>query len=106
MEAIATLRPAKGIAARIFAPMPLTPNDLTDALRTVLDPDIRKDLVTLGMVKENRVEGDRAKITIELTTPACPMKDKIRSDVEAAVAAKAAERGRASPGSTSTSRLM
>ena len=73
--------------------MPLTPADLTDALRTVLDPDIRKDLVTLGMVKETRVEGDRALITVELTTPACPMKDKIRADVEAAVRAKAAELG-------------
>ena len=71
--------------------MPLTPSDLTDALRTVLDPDIRKDLVTLGMVKETRVEGDRAFVTVELTTPACPMKDKIRGDIEAAIAAKAAE---------------
>ncbi|MEY3022677.1 MAG: hypothetical protein RIS86_1875 [Planctomycetota bacterium] len=73
--------------------MPLTPEDLTDALRTVLDPDIRKDLVTLGMVKETRMEGDRAHITVELTTPACPMKDKIRADVEAAVRAKAASLG-------------
>lgn len=73
--------------------MPLTPADLTDALRTVLDPDIRKDLVTLGMVKETKVEGDRAKVTVELTTPACPMKDKIRGDIEAAIKAKAAERG-------------
>jgi ATP-binding protein involved in chromosome partitioning len=73
--------------------MPLTPADLTDALRTVLDPDIRKDLVTLGMVKETRVDGDRAAVTVELTTPACPMKDKIRGDIEAAIEAKAKERG-------------
>jgi ATP-binding protein involved in chromosome partitioning len=73
--------------------MNLTPADLIDALRTVLDPDIRKDLVTLGMVKETKVEGDRALVTVELTTPACPMKDKIRGDIEAAIAAKAAERG-------------
>ncbi|MFM7052652.1 MAG: iron-sulfur cluster assembly protein, partial [Planctomycetota bacterium] len=78
--------------------MPLTPADLTDALRTVLDPDIRKDLVTLGMVKETRVEGDRAFVTVELTTPACPMKDKIRGDIEAAIAAKAAEKGVPSKG--------
>ena len=73
--------------------MQLTPADLTDALRTVLDPDIKKDLVTLGMVKETRMQGDKAAVTIELTTPACPMKDKIRADVEAAIAAKATERG-------------
>jgi ATP-binding protein involved in chromosome partitioning len=73
--------------------MPLTPADLTDALRTVLDPDIRKDLVTLGMVKETRMDGDRAAVTIELTTPACPMKDKIRGDIEDAIRSKATERG-------------
>jgi len=73
--------------------MPLTPADVTTALRTVLDPDIRKDLVTLGMVKATTVEGDRVAVTIELTTPACPMKDKIRGDIEAAIAAKAQELG-------------
>ena len=73
--------------------MPLTPADVTAALRTVLDPDIRKDLVTLGMVKATTVEGDRVAVTIELTTPACPMKDKIRGDIEAAIAAKAEELG-------------
>jgi ATP-binding protein involved in chromosome partitioning len=78
--------------------MQLTPDDLLAALRTVLDPDIRKDLVTLGMVKATTVEDGRAKITVELTTPACPMKDKIRGDIEAAVAAKAAERGAACAG--------
>jgi len=77
--------------------MPLSAADLTDALRTVLDPDIRKDLVTLGMVKGAEMRDGRAAITVELTTPACPMKDKIRGDIEAAVAAKAAERGAAAP---------
>ncbi len=69
--------------------MILTATDLTEALRTVLDPDIGKDLVTLGMVKETRVDGPRAAVTIELTTPACPMKDKIRGDIEDAISAKA-----------------
>ncbi|MGA1225121.1 MAG: P-loop NTPase, partial [Phycisphaerales bacterium] len=77
--------------------MPLTNADLLDALRTVLDPDIQKDLVTLGMVKEAKAEGGRAAITVELTTPACPMKDKIRGDIEAAVRAKAADTGNAAP---------
>jgi ATP-binding protein involved in chromosome partitioning len=73
--------------------MTMTPADVTAALRTVLDPDIRKDLVTLGMVKATSVEGDRVAVTVELTTPACPMKDKIRGDIETAIAAKAAEVG-------------
>jgi ATP-binding protein involved in chromosome partitioning len=60
-----------------------------DALRTVQDPDIHKDLVTLGMVKHIAVAGESVRLVIELTTPACPMKDKIRADVEAAVHAKA-----------------
>ena len=71
----------------------MSPADLTDALRTVLDPDIRKDLVTLGMVKAAAMQGSRAAVTIELTTPACPMKDKIRGDIEAAIAGKARELG-------------
>lgn len=71
----------------------LTPERLLEALRTVRDPDLGKDLVTLGMIKRHDVDGDRALITVELTTPACPMKDKIRQDVEDATmkAAKDAE---------------
>ncbi len=75
--------------------MPLSTDDIRDALRTVQDPDLHKDLVTLNMVRETRSEGDDVFIGIELTTPACPMKDKIRQDIEQAVAAKAAERGQA-----------
>lgn len=74
-------------------PMALTPQQVTDALRTVNDPDLHKDLVTLGMVKGVQVNGPDVVVAIELTTPACPMKDRIRSDIEAAVRAKAAEAG-------------
>ncbi len=73
--------------------MPLTSQQLHDALRTVKDPDLHKDLVTLNMVKDVRMAGDDAFIHIELTTPACPMKDKIQGDVEAAIRAKAREAG-------------
>lgn len=66
--------------------MPLTDDAILAALRTVEDPDLGKDLVTLGMVKRHEADGDTAQITVELTTPACPMKDKIRGDIEAAVA--------------------
>jgi ATP-binding protein involved in chromosome partitioning len=56
------------------------------ALRTVQDPDLHRDLVTLGLVKDVRIEpDDGVRVHIELTTPACPMKDKIKSDVETAL---------------------
>ncbi|MSR18710.1 MAG: MRP family ATP-binding protein [Phycisphaerales bacterium] len=73
--------------------MPLTDQDLIEALRTVPDPDLGKDLVTLGMVPHAKLQGDTAHITIELTTPACPMKDRIKADVEAAVRAAASSKG-------------
>ena len=44
--------------------MALTPERVLDALRTVRDPDLGKDLVTLGMVKRHDVDGDRALITV------------------------------------------
>src|SRR5688572_2217780 len=55
------------------------------ALRVVVDPDIRKDIVSLGFVKDLSVSGSRVAFTIELTTPACPVKDQLRDQAEAAV---------------------
>ena len=56
------------------------------ALKTVLDPELHVDLVTAKMVKEVKVEGSRARVEIELTTPACPLKEKIATDVRGALA--------------------
>ena len=78
------------LASQIMA---LTPELVLDALRTVRDPDLGKDLVTLDRVKRHDVEGDTVLISIELTTPACPMKDKIRGDIEEAVQKAARESG-------------
>jgi ATP-binding protein involved in chromosome partitioning len=65
--------------------MPLTGEQVRDALSTVQDPDLGRDLVTLGMVKDVGVDGDNVSVAIELTTPACPLKDKIRDDIEQAI---------------------
>lgn len=58
----------------------ITTDSVTSALRNVYDPDLHKDLVTLKMVKDIKISGDDISVTIELTTPACPLKDKIEQD--------------------------
>ncbi|MBM4379409.1 MAG: Mrp/NBP35 family ATP-binding protein [Deltaproteobacteria bacterium] len=63
----------------------LTEKDVLAGLSQVMDPELNIDLVRAGMVKDVRVEGADVKLKIELTTPACPMKDKIQKDVEAAL---------------------
>lgn len=55
------------------------------ALTTVIDPDLHRDIVTLNMVKDLKIEGSTINFTIELTTPACPLKEKIQNDATQAV---------------------
>jgi ATP-binding protein involved in chromosome partitioning len=50
------------------------------ALSSVLDPDLNKDIVTLKMVKEIKITKNEIDLTVELTTPACPLKEKIEQD--------------------------
>ena len=63
----------------------VTEMQVRDALRTVDDPDLRKDLVSLGMIKDIKICEGNVAFTVELTTPACPLKEKIESDCRAAV---------------------
>src|SRR5918911_1205675 len=56
-----------------------------DALKIVRDPDLNRDIVGLGFVKNLRVDDGRVSFTIELTTPACPVKDQMRDQARAAV---------------------
>lgn len=58
-----------------------------DALRAVRDPDLHKDIVSLGFVKDLTIDGGRVAFAIELTTPACPVKDLMRDQAHAAVSA-------------------
>jgi ATP-binding protein involved in chromosome partitioning len=60
---------------------------ILDALRAVQDPDLHQDIVTLGFVKDLRVCGDQVAFQIELTTPACPVKDLMKGQAERAVKA-------------------
>ena len=64
-----------------------TESAVLDALRAVRDPDLHKDIVALGFVKKLAIDGGRVAFTIELTTPACPVKDLMRDQAHAAVTA-------------------
>jgi ATP-binding protein involved in chromosome partitioning len=65
--------------------MALSVEQVLSALRTVQDPELFKDIVTLKMVKDVRVEGGTVFVTVELTTPACPLKERIENDVTQAI---------------------
>lgn len=65
----------------------LTEDAVRAALRVVQDPDLGRDIVTLGFVKDVRIEDGNVALKIELTTPACPVKDRLRRESEAAVKA-------------------
>ena len=65
--------------------MSLDPKTALDALKQVQDPELHRDIVSLGMVKDLRVEGTVVSLKVELTTPACPLKDTIQRDVDAAL---------------------
>jgi ATP-binding protein involved in chromosome partitioning len=58
-----------------------------DALRAVKDPDLHRDIVALNFVKDLHIDGGRVAFTIELTTPACPVKDAMRDQAHQAVSA-------------------
>jgi ATP-binding protein involved in chromosome partitioning len=67
--------------------MSFSQSDILKALSTVEDPDLKRDLVTLGMIKDLKVDPRKVSFTVVLTTPACPLKEKIRQDCVNAVEA-------------------
>lgn len=60
--------------------MEITEKNILQALSHVQEPDLKKDLVTLGMIRDVAIEDGRVSFTVMLTTPACPLKEKIRKD--------------------------
>jgi len=55
----------------------ITEEQVIEALKNVIDPDFDKDIVTLGMVQDLKIDGKKVSFTVVLTTPACPMKEMI-----------------------------
>ncbi len=66
--------------------MALSESVILEALRVVQDPDLHRDIVSLGFVKNIRINGGAVAFDVELTTPACPVKDLLREQARAAVA--------------------
>jgi ATP-binding protein involved in chromosome partitioning len=65
--------------------MPVEQAAVLEALKIVRDPDLGRDIVSLGFIKDLVVDGGRVAFTVELTTPACPVKDQMRDQARAAV---------------------
>ncbi len=65
----------------------ITNEQVEQALSKVIDPELRRNLVELGMVRDVRVDGGQVSLTLALTTLACPLKDQIVAEAKAAVLA-------------------
>ncbi len=63
----------------------LTEQNILEALRAVKDPDLHRDIVALNFVKNVAVSGSDVRLTIELTTPACPVREELKADAERAL---------------------
>jgi ATP-binding protein involved in chromosome partitioning len=63
----------------------VTKDMVIDVLRNVQEPELRRDLLSLNMIRDLEINGDQVNFTIVLTTPACPLKSKIESEARLAV---------------------
>ncbi len=65
----------------------ISEQDVLGALRKIEDPDLRKDIVTLGFIKDLKIEGGSVSFRIVLTTPACPVKEQMEESARELVSA-------------------
>ncbi len=63
----------------------MTKKQILEALSHVQDPDLKKDLVTLNMIQDIKIDGNKVKFTLVLTTPACPLKDFLKKQCKDAI---------------------
>jgi ATP-binding protein involved in chromosome partitioning len=64
----------------------VTVDQVLSSLKNVVDPELHKDIVSMGMIKEISINDGKVAFTLELTTPACPFNSEIERDVRAAMA--------------------
>ena len=74
--------------------LPLTEANVLQALKAVQDPDLHRDIVALNFVKNLKIAGKDVSFALELTTPACPVRDQFKTDCERAIRSTIAEVGR------------
>jgi ATP-binding protein involved in chromosome partitioning len=60
--------------------MSITEQDVLRALSQIEDPDLHRDIVSLGFVQKPEIDGDSVSVRIVLTTPACPVRDKMENE--------------------------
>ncbi len=71
----------------MFGSKKITQKQVEEALSKVMDPDLHQDIVSLGMVSAIKIDGGKISFKLTLTTPACPLKEKIEGDARAALQA-------------------
>lgn len=65
----------------------ISEQQVLDSMRGIIDPDLGRDIVSLGFIKDLKIKRGNVSFTVELTTPACPVKEQFRTDCERAVQA-------------------
>ncbi|MCX6133558.1 MAG: iron-sulfur cluster carrier protein ApbC [Ignavibacteriales bacterium] len=73
--------------------LPLTEANVLQALKSVKDPDLHRDIVALNFVKNLKINRNNVSFTLELTTPACPVRDQFKVDCERAIRSTIADVG-------------
>src|SRR5215471_18694802 len=66
----------------------ITESEVLDALRSVMDPDLGRDIVSLNFVRNMKIEDGVVSFDVNLTTPACPVKERLREQSRQAVLAQ------------------
>ena len=66
---------------------PVTDEQVLGVLKRVQDPDLRKDIVSLGFIRNLKIDTGKVSFDMNLTTPACPVKDQMRDEAVALVKA-------------------
>jgi ATP-binding protein involved in chromosome partitioning len=75
------------LSTQYFFMMNVTEQGVLDALRAIRDPDLHKDIVTLGFIRDLKIDGGAVSFRIVLTTPACPVKEQMETEARTIVSA-------------------